>query len=74
VGCNEILVWFGLHFSYDKGSWILLYVFIGHSYLFLWKFPTQFMYPFLHWVVDSEGWVFWAPCTFWILVPDWINS
>jgi hypothetical protein len=28
-------------------------------YLFIWKFPIQVMYPFLHWVVDSFGsWVF----------------
>jgi hypothetical protein len=42
-------------------------------YLFIWKFPIQVMYPFLHWVVDSFGsWVFfWAS---WMLFSYQINN
>jgi hypothetical protein len=59
---------FDLHFFYNQGSWILLCVFTGHLYLFLWEFPIEFMCPFLHWGVDSLGLSCFSSCRFWILV------
>jgi hypothetical protein len=47
--------YFDLHFFYNQGDWILLYIFIDHLYLFLWEFPILFMCPFLHWNIDSLG-------------------
>jgi hypothetical protein len=38
---------------FGQGHWALLHIFIDHLYLFLWKFPFQFMCSLLHWVVDS---------------------